>query len=114
MHVSVAVLPAKHDDIPTVSSLLLQQQHVSMLLTADVVCVLFLLQVSMKAVALARPTGSPAWKLRAADVTVSNLSQLTVYNVRRLFANLGCELGDLQKQQSGQPPQKRRTLNATL
>jgi beta-phosphoglucomutase-like phosphatase (HAD superfamily) len=71
--------------------------------------------VSMKAVAVARPQYTPAWKLRAADVTVSSLSQLAVYNVRRLFANAGCEMGDVQKQSDdAHPPHRRRITNATL
>ena len=42
----------------------------------------------------------PAWKLRQADVTCSSLTELTVYNLRRLFANSGNEHMDLQKQVS--------------
>jgi hypothetical protein len=38
-----------------------------------------------------------AYQLTAADLTVGALSELAVYNVRRLFANVGAEFMDLQK-----------------
>lgn len=40
----------------------------------------------------------PAYALRSADLTVANLSGLTVYNMRRLFANVGNEFMDLKQQ----------------
>lgn len=71
-------------------------------------------QVSMKAVAVARPGGHTAgWQLRSADVTVTSFSQLSLYNVRRLFANTGYEVGDLCKEVSGKKPNKPRVRNAT-
>lgn len=44
---------------------------------------------TMKAVAVAASAEYPAYKLRTADVTCAALSDLTVYNIRRLFANSG-------------------------
>lgn len=38
----------------------------------------------MRSVALC--SAYPAYKLKAADLTISRLSELTVYNMRRLFA----------------------------
>ncbi|EFJ47472.1 hypothetical protein VOLCADRAFT_61265 [Volvox carteri f. nagariensis] len=70
---------------------------------------------TMKAVAVAISPDYPAYKLRTADVTVASLDQLTVYNLRRLFANAGDEFMDLRKQRSDdQPRNKRRTANAML
>ncbi|KAJ9507834.1 hypothetical protein QJQ45_019257 [Haematococcus lacustris] len=69
---------------------------------------------SMKVVALASPA-CPAYRLRAADVTVSSFSSLTIYSIRRLFANSGCELGDLSTQAAdGRSSNRRRTATGTL
>ncbi len=55
-------------------------------------------QASMKAVAVAGRL-QPAWQLRMADVTVASLDQLSLINVRRLFATRGTDHGvDLLKQ----------------
>lgn len=43
----------------------------------------------------------PAWKLHAADLTCSSLDELTVYNLRRLFANSGNEFMDVCEQRQG-------------
>ena len=40
----------------------------------------------------------PAWKLHAADLTCSSLEELTVYNLRRLFAYSGSEFMDVCQQ----------------
>ncbi|GLI71252.1 hypothetical protein VaNZ11_016375 [Volvox africanus] len=70
---------------------------------------------TMKAVAVAVSPDHPAYKLRSADVTVASLDQLTVYNLRRLFANSGDEFMDLRKQRSDDRPSiKKRISNATL
>lgn len=37
-------------------------------------------------------------QLKAADITCSSLTELSVINLRRMFANMGHELMDLQKQ----------------
>ena len=55
----------------------------------------------------------PAWKLRQADVTCSSLTELTVYNLRRLFANSGNEFMDYQKQVQ-QPPKRLRAATVGL
>eukprot|EP00197_Chlamydomonas_leiostraca_P009716 CAMPEP_0202866456 /NCGR_PEP_ID=MMETSP1391-20130828/7591_1 /ASSEMBLY_ACC=CAM_ASM_000867 /TAXON_ID=1034604 /ORGANISM="Chlamydomonas leiostraca, Strain SAG 11-49" /LENGTH=334 /DNA_ID=CAMNT_0049546399 /DNA_START=194 /DNA_END=1198 /DNA_ORIENTATION=+ len=69
---------------------------------------------SMKCIALASAR-VPAYKLRAADLTCTSLASLSVYNVRRLFANAGCEMGDLVKQSSGDKPgNKKRIANAVF
>ncbi|GLC42989.1 hypothetical protein PLESTB_000279100 [Pleodorina starrii] len=70
---------------------------------------------TMKAVAVAVSPDYPAYKLRSADVTVASLDQLTVYNLRRLFANAGDEFMDLRKQRSDDKPRNtRRVANALL
>lgn len=72
---------------------------------------------SMKAVAVASPQ-HPAYKLRSADVTVACLSDLTVYNVRRLFANEDDELMKLKKQRSSDKDKggsgRKRITNAVI
>ncbi|KAJ7532976.1 hypothetical protein O6H91_13G027700 [Diphasiastrum complanatum] len=67
---------------------------------------------SMKAVAL---IGShPAYELTQADLAVSSFSELSVINLRRLFANKGSEFMDLKKQPDEKKPQKRKLRNDTL
>lgn len=67
---------------------------------------------SMKAVAL---IGShPAYELTQADLAVSSFSELSVINLRRLFANKGAEFMDLQKQPAEKNPPKRRTATDTV
>ncbi|KAI5066897.1 hypothetical protein GOP47_0017425 [Adiantum capillus-veneris] len=67
---------------------------------------------SMKAVAL---IGShPAYELTQADLAVSSFSELSVINLRRLFANKGAEFMDLQKQPAEKKPPKRRTATDTF
>lgn len=64
---------------------------------------------------MAKAPDYPAYKLRSADVTVASLDQLTVYNLRRLFANAGDEFMDLRKQRSDDRPRnKRRVASAML
>lgn len=53
-------------------------------------------------------------RLRGADVTVSSFGEIQIYNIRRLFANQGHELGDLRTEQSGQKNTTRRIRNATM
>ncbi|KAG0613386.1 hypothetical protein M758_6G099200 [Ceratodon purpureus] len=67
---------------------------------------------TMKAVAL---IGShPAYELTQADLAVSGFSDLSVMNLRRLFANKGAEFMDLQKQADPKKPAKRRLMMDTL
>lgn len=66
---------------------------------------------TMKAVAL---IGShPAYELTQADLAVSRFADLSVMNLRRLFANKGAEFMDLQKQAEPKQPAKRRLRNDT-
>lgn len=66
---------------------------------------------TMKAVAL---IGShPAYELTQADLAVSGFSDLSVMNLRRLFANKGAEFMDLQKQIEPKKPAKRRLMMDT-
>jgi len=64
----------------------------------------------MKAVAVC--SARPAYSLKNADLTVGNLSELTVYNMRRLFAGQGTDLMDLHKERdqdsSGRNKRKNR------
>ncbi|KXZ47777.1 hypothetical protein GPECTOR_33g659 [Gonium pectorale] len=70
---------------------------------------------TMKAVAVAVSPANPVYRLRSADVTVASLSDLTVYNLRRLFANAGDEFMDLRKQRTDdKPPNRRRVASAML
>ena len=48
------------------------------------------------------------YQLQAADLTCSALSELSVYNVRRLFANRGYEAMDLRHQFVGKKPTEGR------
>lgn len=67
---------------------------------------------SMKAVAL---IGShPAYELTQADLAVSSFSELSVINLRRLFANKGAEFMDLQKQPAEKKPPKRKITTDTV
>lgn len=66
---------------------------------------------TMKAVAL---IGShPAYELTQADLAVSRFADLSVMNLRRLFANKGAEFMDLQKQADSKKPAKRRLVMDT-
>lgn len=66
---------------------------------------------TMKAVAL---IGShPAYELAQADLAVSSFTDLSVINLRRLFANKGAEFMDLQKQMEQKKPAKKRLMMDT-
>eukprot|EP00249_Psilotum_nudum_P015276 c25237_g1_i1 orf=605-1768(-) len=66
----------------------------------------------MKAVAL---IGShPAYELAQADLAVGGFSELSVINLRRLFANKGSEFMDLQKQQGEKKLQRRMVATDTM
>ena len=56
------------------------------------------------------------YHLQAADLTCSAMSELSVYNVRRLFANRGYEAMDLRQHIVGtsDKPKKRRIGNAVI
>ena len=49
-----------------------------------------------------------------ADLSVVSLSELAVYNIRRLFANQGSEFMSLQQETVGKTPKLHRIRNATL
>jgi hypothetical protein len=63
---------------------------------------------SLRAVAVAGR--HPGYRLGTADLTCGTLGDLTVYNLRRLFANSGHELMDLRKMNSDEPPLKKVSL----
>lgn len=68
---------------------------------------------TMKAVAV--QGAFRTYQLQAADVTVSRLCDLTVYNIRRLFANVGDEFMDLRQQSAtGPPPPRRRGVGGAV
>lgn len=54
------------------------------------------------------------YHLQAADLTCSAMSELSVYNVRRLFANRGYEAMDLRHQFVGKKPTSRKIANAVM
>lgn len=66
---------------------------------------------TMRAVALMGPHTAP--QLRAADLTIGSMTELSVYNLRRLFANKGAEFMDLKQKFGGQATNGRRLRNAT-
>ncbi|KAG1659696.1 hypothetical protein FOA52_004335 [Chlamydomonas sp. UWO 241] len=63
---------------------------------------------TMKAVAVC--SAYPAYSLKQADLTVGSLSELTVYNMRRLFATQGSEFMDVKQQQNGDDGKRKRRL----
>ena len=52
--------------------------------------------------------------LQTADLSVVSLSELAVYNIRRLFANRQSEFMALQQASDDQKPRLRRIRNATM
>lgn len=52
--------------------------------------------------------------LQQADISVVSLSELAVYNIRRLFANRGSEFMSLQRAADDKEPVRRRIRNGTL
>ena len=57
------------------------------------------------------------YQLQAADLTCSAMSELSVYNVRRLFANRGYEAMDLRHQFVGNTPtgkKRSKVANAVM
>lgn len=66
---------------------------------------------TMRAVAVLRTHTAP--DLRAADLTIGSMAELSVYNLRRLFANQGTEFMDLRKAPAEEGPPRRRLRHAT-
>jgi beta-phosphoglucomutase-like phosphatase (HAD superfamily) len=66
---------------------------------------------TMRAVAVIGPCTAP--QLRSADLTVASLDELSVYNIRRLFANRGNEFMDLKKKFSKGDETKRKLRHGT-
>lgn len=66
---------------------------------------------TMKAVAVMG--AHPVYRLQNADLTIATMSELSVVNIRRLFANKGSEFMDLNQQFIGKPPPRRRITNST-
>lgn len=56
----------------------------------------------------------PAYRLKQADLTCSSLAELSIINVRRLFAVRDSEFMALKKQGAERPPRHRRTTNAVF
>jgi len=54
------------------------------------------------------------YDLGQADLTVGNFSELSVINLRRLFANRGSSFMDLQKQIIEKTPPKRKLTIDTI
>lgn len=52
--------------------------------------------------------------LKQADLSVGSLSELAIYNIRRLFANRGSEFMALQQKAADAPAPKRRIRNGTM
>ena len=67
---------------------------------------------SMKAVALT--SLHPAWEFGAADLTVASFSDLSVVNVRRLFALDGLAWMDLAAEKVAPPARGRRGVAAAV
>lgn len=67
---------------------------------------------TMRAVAIIG--AHPAYRLRNADLTIASMNELSVVNIRRLFANRGSEFMDLNKKFVGVPPRPSpRIANST-
>lgn len=57
------------------------------------------------------------FELKTAEVTISSMEELSVYNIRRMFANVGSEFMDLSLQVVGDgenPPGRRRLTNGLV
>ena len=54
------------------------------------------------------------WELKQADLTVAGLDELTVYNLRRLFAQRGEEFMDIKTAQITKKPPTLKTVNGTM
>jgi beta-phosphoglucomutase-like phosphatase (HAD superfamily) len=66
---------------------------------------------TMRCVAVIGPHTAP--QLRSADLTISSMTELSVMNIRRLFANSGTQFMDLKKARTGQGTNKRKLRHAT-
>ena len=66
---------------------------------------------TMRCVAVIGPHTAP--QLRSADLTISTMTELSVMNIRRLFANSGTQFMDLKKARTGQGTPKRKLRHAT-
>lgn len=66
---------------------------------------------TMRAVAVIGTHTAP--QLRSADLTISSMSELSVVNIRRLFANRGVEFMAKSKAREGQGPPRRQLRHAT-
>jgi beta-phosphoglucomutase-like phosphatase (HAD superfamily) len=68
---------------------------------------------TMKAIAV--PGRFKAYQLTQADLTCTSLASLTVFNIRKLFANQGQEFMDLKHGYSNeQPPNRRRVTSCVI
>lgn len=67
---------------------------------------------TMMAVALIGP--HPAYELVQADLAVASFSELSIMNLKRLFANRGTNFMDLQKQIIEKSPSKRKLMIDTI
>lgn len=67
---------------------------------------------TMMAVALIGP--HPAYELVQADLAVASFSELSIMNLKRLFANRGTNFMDLQKQIIEKSPPKRKLMIDTI
>lgn len=54
------------------------------------------------------------YELKQADVTCSTMTELTVYNMRRLFANRGTERMTIMKEGTGSRIRPRKLTNAVM
>lgn len=65
-------------------------------------------------VAVALIGSHPAYELVQADVAVASFSELSVFNLRRLFSNKGFKFMDLQKQIVEKRPSRRKLIVDTI
>ncbi|XP_057843874.1 5-amino-6-(5-phospho-D-ribitylamino)uracil phosphatase, chloroplastic isoform X2 [Cryptomeria japonica] len=65
-------------------------------------------------VAVALIGSHPAYELVQADLAVASFSELSVFNLRRLFANKGSKFMDLQKQVVEKSPSRRKLTVDTI
>lgn len=54
------------------------------------------------------------YQLKQADLTLASLDEITVYNIRRLFAQRGAEFMDIKTAAAGKPPRFAQTRSGTM
>ncbi len=120
LHDYFTTMVTSEDDMETISQRLLsaaiklhRPPNLCVLLDASPEGVTAAHNCTMKAIAVAGQY--KAYQLKMADLTCASLGGLTVYNIRRLFANRGAEFMDVKHGFSNdKPPSTRRVAAAVM